>query len=80
MLTLQIVDNDTGASAIAEIPAAHAPALRSAVTEIRQELGERLAGAHKYGKEDALTRAVSAIGAFASALNRVVLVEDRDYA
>jgi hypothetical protein len=80
MLTIQIIDTETGVSAIAEIPGAHAPAFRSAVTEQRNELGERLAGAHNYGKEDALTKAASAFGIFAGALNRVVLTEDRDYA
>ncbi len=80
MLTIQIIDSDSDASAVAQIPAAHAPAFRSAIAEIRNELGERLAGAHQYGKEDALTRAVSAIGVFAAAVNRVVEREDRDYA
>lgn len=72
MLTIQIIDNEGGLSAIAEIPAAHAPAFRSAVTELRNELGERVAGAHRYGKEAALTRAVSGVGNFAGAVNRVI--------
>jgi len=66
--------------AIAMIPDAHGPAFRSAIEEIRNELGERLAGAHKYEKEDALTKAASAVGAFAGILNSVVPEGDKDYA
>jgi hypothetical protein len=62
------------------IPDAHGPALRSALQEIRNELGERLSGIHQYDKEDALTRAVSALSALASAVNKVVPQEDKHYA
>lgn len=64
----------------ADIPSSQAPAFRSAVDEMRNELGGRASGAHKYAKEDAITRAVAALARFASALNYVVPEGDRDYA
>lgn len=61
------------------IPALHGPAFRSAIDEISNKLGERLSGAHRYDKEDALTRAVSAMGAFRGAVNAVIPEGDKDY-
>lgn len=64
----------------ADIPSSQAPAFRSALEEMRNELGGRASGAHKYAKEDALTRAVAAVGKFAAALNYVVTEGDPNYA
>lgn len=65
---------------IVAIPEEHAPSFRSAINEIRNELGERVAGMHNFDKEDALTRAVSAIGTFAGGVNRAIPKDDKDYA
>ena len=63
----------------ATIPDEHGPALRSAIAEIRNELGERASGAHSYDKEDAIVRAISALAALASAINAVITEEDPHY-
>lgn len=78
MLTITFVHH--GKSITAMIPTCQAPALRSAIQEIRDELGGRASGAHKYHKEDALTRAVDAIGKLSAAINYVIPEEDPDYA
>lgn len=57
----------------------HAPALRSALDELRTILGGRLEDAHLYVREDALTRASIAIGTLASAVNQIVPKEDPNY-
>lgn len=79
MIVIAITDTATDVTARATVPGAHGPSLRSAVQEMRNELGERLSGLHKFDKEDALTRASNAVNAFAGALNAVVLTEDKDY-
>ena len=63
-----------------QIPSAHAPALRSAVAEIQDELAERSRGSFRSYREAAITRALSAVTAFAAGLNKVVKKEDPDYA
>jgi len=62
-----------------EIPDEFAPALRSFVEEMRNELGERLSGIHRYEKEDALTRAMAAVGPLAALVNAVIPDGDPDY-
>ena len=47
----------------------HIPALNAAVDEIRDLVGTRLEGPHKFSKEAALTRASIGLGALAAALN-----------
>jgi hypothetical protein len=79
LIRVTVDDTQTGVSAIADIPAEHAPALRSAVAEIRDTLGGRVEGAFSFKKEHALTRAASAIGRMAAALNLVIPEADRDY-
>jgi hypothetical protein len=76
---IRIIVQDGATIATAEIPAEHAPALRSAIDEIRNEVGERLAGSHRFPKEYALTRAASALGRLAAAVNTVIPQEDPDY-
>lgn len=78
-LKITFHDTDTGRTGSRTIPAEHAPALRSAINEIRNELGERVSGAFAFKKEHALTRAVSAIGHVAAALNLVTPEDDPDY-
>ena len=58
----------------------HAPALRSAVEEIRNEVGGRLEGAHRYAKQDALTYAATALGSLFAAIARKVSAGDPNYA
>ena len=65
---------------LVKIPDAHAPAFRSAIEEIRNEIGGRLEGMFPYDKEKALTAASISLGAFAGALNQVVTKEDPNYA
>ena len=80
MLLISVTNTETGATASKEIRLEEAPALRSALDEIRNEVGGRLAGSHRFPKEAALTRAVSALGRLAAAVNAVVPEEDPDYA
>jgi hypothetical protein len=61
------------------IPARVAPALRSAIEEIRGEVGERLAGSHAFVKEQALTDASIGLAALAAAVNARVPAGDRHY-
>lgn len=77
MLTITLVHY--GKSATVNIPTCQAPSLRSAVDEIRDELGGRASGAHQYNREDSITRAVDAIGKLSSAINYVVPEGDPDY-
>lgn len=70
---------ETGVVTQADIPDEQGPALRSAIQEIRNEVGERLAGSHRFPKEFALTRAVSALGALGAAINVAIPEEDPDY-
>ena len=62
-----------------QIPDAFGPAFRSFVEEMRNELGERLAGIHRYEREDALTRAMAAVGPFAATVNAIIPKGDPDY-
>jgi hypothetical protein len=57
----------------------HAPALRSAVEEIRNEVGGRLEGQHRYAKQDALTYAAVALGSLFAAITRKVTAGDPGY-
>jgi hypothetical protein len=77
MLTITFVQN--GKSASAQIPTVFAPALHSAIAEIRGEVGERIAGSHKHHREESLTRAIAALGEMAAALNFVVPEGDPHY-
>lgn len=76
---LQIAVTQDGFTQTAVILPENGPALRSAIAEIRNELGGRLSGSHRFPKEAALTRAVSALGALAAAINAVIPEEDADY-
>ena len=78
-ITLAFPNNPATAPVAVDLPDLHAPAFRSAINEIRDELGGRLAGAHRYDKEDALTRAASAIGRFAGAVNLIIPEGEKDY-
>lgn len=80
MIRLSFWNTDTGVQAHAEIPAEHGPALRSAIQEHRNELGERSKGSYDFKVEAALTRAISAWGQLAAAINHVIPEEDSDYA
>jgi hypothetical protein len=77
MITVTFVGN--GRSATRHIPDVQGPSLRSAITEIRNELGARASGAHDFDKEDALVRSLAALGSLAGALNYVVSTEDPHY-
>jgi hypothetical protein len=72
-------DTTTGQSATADIPSEHGPSLRSAVNEIRNTLGGRVEGAFSFKKEHSLTKAGSAMGRMAAALNLVIPEDDPDY-
>lgn len=58
----------------------HAPALRSAIDEISQELGGRLEGPHSFNRESALTDAAIAIGALRRAVFALVPAGHPHYA
>jgi hypothetical protein len=72
-------DTVTGRERKVEIPVEHAPALRSAIAELRNLLGERSKGTFLFKKEHALSRAIAALGSLAAPLNHVIAEEDRDY-
>jgi hypothetical protein len=57
----------------------HAPALRSALDELRNIVGGRLEGVHPFAREDALTRAAVAVGDLAAGFNAVIPAGDPDY-
>ena len=76
MLTIQIIDHAAGTSAIAEIPSEQGPALRSALQEVRDELADRISARYVYEREAPYTRAITALGTLAGALNRVVPAGD----
>lgn len=57
----------------------HAPALRSAIEEISNEVGGRLEGLHRYSKEHALTKAAVALGTLRAAICKVVAAGDPTY-
>jgi hypothetical protein len=57
----------------------HAPALRSAIEELRNTLGGRLEGVHPFAREDAITRAAVAVGDLAAGFNRMIPAGDPDY-
>jgi hypothetical protein len=57
----------------------HAPALRSALEELRNILGGRLEGVHPFAREDALTRAAAAVGDMAAGFNAIIPAGDPDY-
>lgn len=63
-----------------DIPSAHGPALRAAIEEISNEVGERLVGQHRYEREDALTKAACALGALRAAIHAAIPHEDEHYA
>lgn len=78
MLSITFVHH--GQSASVNIPTNQTPSLRSAIQELRNELGGRASGAHQYNREDSIMRALDAVGKLASGLNAVVPEEDPDYA
>jgi hypothetical protein len=56
------------------------PALRSAILEISNIVGERLEGPHAWDKEQALTHAAMALGALRTSVCAAVPEDDPDYA
>lgn len=62
-----------------DIHRADAPALRSAIDEISNEVGGRLEGPHSFATEQALTNAARALGCFRAAVNALVNAGDPDY-
>lgn len=62
-----------------EVHEAHAPALRSAVEEISNEIGGRLEGMYTFPQEQALTNAAVALGALRRAVDAKVAAGDPDY-
>lgn len=61
------------------VPTHTAPALKSALAEIRNEIGARLEQPHAYATEDALTRALAALGKIAAAVDAQVENYDTAY-
>lgn len=62
-----------------EVPDDMAPALRSVVEEMSNEIGERCAGTFRYGKEGAITRAAACCGILRAAVNAKVAAGDPEY-
>jgi hypothetical protein len=79
VITVTLHNSDNGLTSTTLIPSEHGPALRSAINEIRNELGERASGAHKYPKEEALTQAIAAVGQLAACVNTVVPIDHPKY-
>lgn len=73
-------DPETGMKRITfEVADIHAPALRSAIEEISNEVGGRLTGQHAFAKEQALTDAAIGLGTLRKAINKVVGAGDPNY-
>lgn len=79
MITINISDSETGNTAIATIPSALGPSLRSTILEHANELGEKGKGSFDYDKEDSLTRATAAFNTLRAAINTVVPKDDEHY-
>lgn len=62
-----------------QVPDEHGPALRSAIEELSGELGSRVEGPHSFDREDALTKALCAVGILRAAVNTHVPAEDPYY-
>lgn len=56
-----------------------APALRSAVEEISNDIGARLTGSHRFAKEQALTDAAVSLGALRAAVFARIPAGDPNY-
>lgn len=78
-LRIAFLDDITGAVAEAEIPSEFGPALRSALEELQNTIGERLVGVHPFEREDALTRAATGLAPLRAAFNTVVPQADPHY-
>lgn len=63
----------------AEIQGEHLSALRSAIEDIRDQIGTRLLSPAPYDVEAALTRAAAAVGALAAFVNALVPAGDPHY-
>lgn len=57
----------------------HAPALRSLVMEISDELAERACGSYEHAHEAAVTRALIAVAALRASVCAAIASEDSDY-
>lgn len=80
MIRISLRNTDTGAEYFAEFATELGPALRSAIQEHRDELGERAKGSYEYNKEAALTRAIITMGKLAAGINHIIPTEDPNYA
>lgn len=61
------------------VPDEHGGALRAAIEGLRNDIGEKLTGNHRYEKEEALTQAAAALGPLAAAINEQVERPEEDY-
>jgi hypothetical protein len=78
--TLVARPDDTEVTVRFKVRRSDAPALRSALDEIRHEVGGRLEGPHLFAKEQALTNAARALAAVAAAVNALAPKGDPAYA
>jgi hypothetical protein len=56
-----------------------APALRSAIEEISNDIGARLTGSHRFAKEQALTDAAIGLAGLRAAVNAKIPAGDENY-
>ena len=61
------------------VPGAFASALKSAVDELSERIGQRLEGPSAYDTEQALTHAAAAVGQLRAAINAQVKAGSRHY-
>ena len=81
-IIVEAIDPFTGnvvRKGIAEIPGQFGPALRSAIDEIRGEIGGRLEGMFLFKKEQSLTNAAVGLAKTAAAVNQAVPAADEHY-
>lgn len=81
-ITIEAIDPQTGKATrtgIAEFPSKFAPAFRSAINEIRGEVGGRLEGMYPFKNEQALTDATVALGKVAAGINQAIPAGDAGY-
>lgn len=79
LIRISVHDTLTGTTSHAEIPSEFGPALRSALEDQQNLIGERLVGVHRFEREDALTAAATALAPLRAALNDVVPEGDPNY-
>ena len=79
MLRITIERESKDAPVTVTMPEEYGPALRSALDDLRNQLGERLCGLHPFPREAALTRASVAVSQLSAGIAKAVPHEETHY-